>query len=150
MIDQADAVVIGGGAFGASATYHLAALGQRVAVVDRFDLASQTSPRAAGQTQQIRYDQVTTRMAIRSVEKILSFEAETGQPLTYHQSGAIKLARTPVYAEQVEDEVAKGRSRGDRDRTHRPGRGAPPRSLRQPGAGAEDLVVRYRPVPGTG
>ncbi len=112
MIDQADAVVIGGGAFGASAVYHLAALGQKVAVVDRFDLASQTSPRAAGQTQQIRYDQVTTRMAIRSVEKILGFEAETGQPLNYHQSGAIKLARTPAYAEQVEDEVAKGRSRG--------------------------------------
>lgn len=112
MIDQADAVVVGSGAFGASVGYHLAALGRRPVIVDRYPLASQTSPRAAGQTQQIRYDQVTSRMAIRSVEQIVGFEAEVGQPLAYHQSGAIKIARTDEYAEQVREEVRRGQTRG--------------------------------------
>ncbi len=112
MIDDADVVVIGAGAFGASAAYHLARLGQRVALVDRFEVASQTSPRAAGQTQQIRYDHVTTQMAMRSVDKLLNFEAETGEPLECHQVGALKIARTPEYAEQVREEVRRGRQRG--------------------------------------
>jgi glycine/D-amino acid oxidase-like deaminating enzyme len=112
VIDQADAVVVGSGAFGASVGYHLAALGWKPAIVDRYPLASQTTPRAAGQTQQIRYDHVTSRMAIRSVQQILGFTAATGQPLEFHQSGAIKLARTPEYAEQVRDEVRRGRARG--------------------------------------
>jgi glycine/D-amino acid oxidase-like deaminating enzyme len=112
VIDQADAVVIGSGAFGASVGYHLAALGWHPAIIDRYAIGSQTSPRAAGQTQQIRYDRVTSRMAIRSVEKLLGFEAETGLPLAYHQSGAIKIARTPEYAEQVRDEVLRGQREG--------------------------------------
>ena len=48
MIDSADVVVIGSGAFGASVAYHLARRGARVAVLERAGLASQTSPRAAG------------------------------------------------------------------------------------------------------
>ena len=43
MIASADVVVIGSGAFGASAAYHLAR-GLRVAVLERSALASQTPP----------------------------------------------------------------------------------------------------------
>lgn len=54
MIATASVVVIGSGAFGASLVYHLAAMGERdVALLDRYEIASQTSPRAAGLTQQI-------------------------------------------------------------------------------------------------
>lgn len=112
MTKVSDAVVIGSGAFGASVAYHLARLGQRVTLVDRYDVCSQTSPNAAGQTQQIRYDQVTTRMAMRSVEQLLNFTAETGEPLTCHQVGALKIARTPEYAEQVREEVRRGQENG--------------------------------------
>ena len=49
VISEADAVVVGAGALGLSTAFHLARLGvRRVALVDRFALASQTSPRAAG------------------------------------------------------------------------------------------------------
>jgi glycine/D-amino acid oxidase-like deaminating enzyme len=112
MRSDADVVVIGSGAFGASVAYHLATRGRRVIIVDRFSAASQTSPRAAGQTQKVRYDPVTSRMAMRSVDMLLGFEAETGEPLAVHQVGALKFARTPTYAAQVRDEVDRGRSLG--------------------------------------
>src|SRR5689334_13852239 len=103
MLQQADAVVIGAGAFGASIAFHLAQRGQRVALLDKAEIASQTSPRAAGLTQQIRPEPVMTQLAARSVEKIVRFREETGEPLLSHQSGSIKLARTPEYAEQIHD-----------------------------------------------
>jgi glycine/D-amino acid oxidase-like deaminating enzyme len=112
MIQEAEAVVIGAGAFGASTAYHLARRGKRVALLDKFDVASQTSPRAAGLTQQIRASTLMTQLAMRSVRKIAGFGAETGQELVCHQSGSIKLARTPEYAAQIEDEVRRGRALG--------------------------------------
>jgi glycine/D-amino acid oxidase-like deaminating enzyme len=46
---EADAVVIGAGAFGICIAYHLARQGRRnIVLIDRHGLASQTPPRAAG------------------------------------------------------------------------------------------------------
>ncbi len=112
MIHEADAVVIGAGALGASAAYHLAQQGKRVALLDRHAIASQTSPRAAGLTQQIRSDELSTRLAMRAVQQIERFAEETGQPLEFHQSGSIKLARTHEYAEQIQEEVRRGQAMG--------------------------------------
>jgi 4-methylaminobutanoate oxidase (formaldehyde-forming) len=112
LIHAADAVVIGAGAFGASLAFHLARRGQRVVVLERHAIASQTSPRAAGLTQQIRSDAVMTDLAMRSVAKIEQFEADTGEPLPFHQSGSLKLARTPEFANQIQDEVARGQAIG--------------------------------------
>jgi glycine/D-amino acid oxidase-like deaminating enzyme len=112
MIHEADAVVIGAGAFGASIAYHLAKRGRRVALLERYAVASQTSPRAAGLTQQIRSDPVMTSLAMRSVAKIEHFTDDTGEPLTFHQSGSIKLARTARFAEQIREEVEQGQAVG--------------------------------------
>src|SRR5262245_41204189 len=66
-------------------------MGQRgVALLDRFEIASQTSPRAAGLTQQIRPTEEMTRLAMLAVEKITRFAEETGEPMVYHQSGSVK------------------------------------------------------------
>src|SRR5437879_2235781 len=65
-LDAADVVVVGSGAFGASAAYHLARLGAHVAVLERAGLASQTSPRAAGLTSQVRARPALTRLARRA------------------------------------------------------------------------------------
>ena len=51
---RVDAVVIGSGALGASTAFHLASSGLSVALLDKADLASQTSPRAAGLSGQLR------------------------------------------------------------------------------------------------
>ena len=112
MIDAADAVVIGSGAFGASVAYHLARHGLLVAVLDRSRLASQTSPRAAGLTSQVRATPALTAIARRAVVKLASFTDETGQPLRFSQSGALKIARNERDAAQLGREVARGREVG--------------------------------------
>ena len=112
MIDSADTVVVGSGAFGASAAYHLARHGVRVALLERSGLASQTSPRAAGLTSQVRATPALTAIARRAVVKLAAFTDETGQPLRFTQSGALKIARTDRDAEQLEREVARGAAVG--------------------------------------
>jgi glycine/D-amino acid oxidase-like deaminating enzyme len=112
VIHEADAVVIGAGAFGASIAFHLTRRGRRTVLLERHAIASQTSPRAAGLTQQIRTDAVMTRLATRSVVKIEQFAEDTGEQLVFHQSGSLKAARTPEYARQIIDEVERGQAAG--------------------------------------
>src|SRR5881409_260309 len=112
MIASADVVVVGSGAFGASVAYHLAWRGVRVAVLERSGLASQTSPLAAGLSSQVRATPQLTKLAQRAVAKLAAFTEETGQPLRFTQSGALKIARTDRDAEQLAREVARGRTAG--------------------------------------
>ena len=111
-IASADVVVVGSGAFGASAAYHLARRGARVVVLDRASLASQTSPRAAGLSSQVRATPALTKLAQRAVAKLATFTDDTGQPLRFTQSGALKIARTERDAEQLAREVARGAAAG--------------------------------------
>src|SRR5258706_5632385 len=112
MITSADVVVVGSGAFGASVAFHLAQRGARVVVLERAALAAQTSPRAAGLSSQVRATPALTRLAQRAVTKLAAFTDETGQPLRFTQSGALKIARTERDAEQLAREVARGTAAG--------------------------------------
>jgi glycine/D-amino acid oxidase-like deaminating enzyme len=106
MIDRADVVVIGAGAFGLSVAYHLAALGAgRVALLDRFQPGSQTSPRAAGLFKLVQADETRTRLKQLSIHKVTHFAEETGVPLPVVQSGSLLLARTPEHAALIEREA---------------------------------------------
>src|SRR5260370_30713165 len=94
LISEAEVVIIGSGAFGASTACPLAALGrQGIVLIDAHEIASQTSPRAAGLTKQVRPHADVSRLAMLSVDKLLRFTEETGQPLTYVQSGSVNIAR---------------------------------------------------------
>jgi glycine/D-amino acid oxidase-like deaminating enzyme len=105
-ITQADAVVIGAGAFGLSAGYQLAAHGAgRVVVLDRFAPGSQTSPRAAGLYKLIQADETLTRLAQSSIEVIRGFSEATGVPLSFVQSGSVLAARTAEHAALIDDEA---------------------------------------------
>ncbi|MDF3042356.1 MAG: putative dehydrogenase protein, partial [Thermomicrobiales bacterium] len=105
-ITQADAVVIGAGAFGLSAAYQLAAHGAgRVVVLDRFTPGSQTSPRAAGLYKLIQADETRTRLAQSSIEVIRGFSEATGIPLPFVQSGSVLAARTAEHAALIDKEA---------------------------------------------
>jgi glycine/D-amino acid oxidase-like deaminating enzyme len=113
MKTTAEAVVIGAGSFGTSLAYHLSTQGLNdVVLLDRFDVGGQTSPRAAGLTQQIRRERETTLLAKLSVEKFVRFTAETDIPLEFHQSGSVKMARDEAGVAQVEWEIRAGREVG--------------------------------------
>ncbi len=112
MIQEADAVVIGSGSLGSSTAFYLSKLGRRVALVEKYDLTSQTSPRAAGMAMQIQIDDVLAEIAIGSIKKLLAFKDETGEDLTVHESGSIKYARTPQDVELVHAEVTRGKQLG--------------------------------------
>src|ERR1044071_8843302 len=113
MLQTAEAVVIGSGALGSSVAFHLAKAGiAPVALLDQHEMASQTSPRAAGLTSQIRQSELMTRLATLAVEKIRNFTPETGEALIYFQSGSLRIARTPEHERQLQDDVERGRKLG--------------------------------------
>jgi glycine/D-amino acid oxidase-like deaminating enzyme len=106
-------VIIGSGAFGASTAYHLAALGrQGVVLVEAHDIASQTTPRAAGLIKLIRPHPDVSRLAILSVDKLLRFTEETGEPLTVVRSGSVSIARGEGDEAVVRAELAAGQALG--------------------------------------
>ncbi len=109
---RVDAVVIGAGALGASTAYHLVKAGMSVALLDKAELASQTSPRAAGLSGQLRSDEAMTRIAARGISKIETFAADTGEPLVFFQPGSLKIARRPEHEAQLHEEVARGKRLG--------------------------------------
>lgn len=113
MVSRAEAVAIGAGSFGSSLAYHLAKQGLKdVVLIDRFGVGGQTSPNAAGLTQQIRREPETTQLAKLSVEKIVNFTNETDIPLEFHQSGSVKMARNAAGVAQVEWELRNGKALG--------------------------------------
>jgi glycine/D-amino acid oxidase-like deaminating enzyme len=98
---SSDVIVIGAGAFGSSLAFHLATKGKRVTLLDRYAVASQTSPRAAGLFKQVQSTATRTRLAMLSVQKLLNFETETGIACPAVCSGSLMLARRHGHAEYV-------------------------------------------------
>ncbi|HEV2439898.1 MAG TPA: FAD-binding oxidoreductase [bacterium] len=113
MIDRADVVVIGSGGLGAATAFYLAASGRRgVVVIDKHDIASQTSPRAAGFVSCARKSDVMIALVKRASEHLRQFTEETGQPLDWVHSGSLKIARRPQDAPVIAADLARGRRMG--------------------------------------
>ncbi len=113
MIDRADVVVIGSGGLGAATAFYLVQRGaQHVAVVDKHDLASQTSPRAAGMVSHARSSDLMVQLVMLASKNIKRFTKDTGQPLEWTQSGSLKVARRPQDVKVIESEIARGRRLG--------------------------------------
>lgn len=113
MVDQADVVVIGSGGLGAATAFYLVQRGaQRIAVVDKYDIGSQTSPRAAGMVSYVRTSDLMIELVKLAGRNLRRFTQDTGQPLDWKCSGSLKVARRPQDAEVIEGDVARGRRLG--------------------------------------
>lgn len=114
MISQADVTVIGSGGLGAATAYYLSKRnkGLRVALVDKHDIGSQTSPRAAGMVSCVRKGDLMISLIKDACRKIEAFTEETGQPLEWVHSGSLKIARRPQDAGVIQADFERGRRMG--------------------------------------
>ncbi|MCX5330124.1 FAD-binding oxidoreductase [Streptomyces sp. NBC_00140] len=96
MRTQANAVVIGGGVMGASIAYHLAAAGVRdVVLVERDELASGSTSKAAGGVRAQFSDALNVQLGARSLEAFGRFREEIGHDIGLHRVGYLFLLSTP-------------------------------------------------------
>jgi glycine/D-amino acid oxidase-like deaminating enzyme len=113
MISKADTIVIGSGGLGAATAYYLSKRkGLSVVLIDKHDIGSQTSPRAAGMASCARKSDLMTILIKDACRKIEAFTEETGQPLDWVHSGSLKIARRPQDAEVLKEDFERGRRIG--------------------------------------
>jgi glycine/D-amino acid oxidase-like deaminating enzyme len=113
MIDRADVVVVGSGGLGAATAYYLARRGGlRVALLDKHDIGSQTSPRAAGMVSCARKGDLMIELIKDACRKIERFTEETGQKLDWVHSGSLKIARRPQDADVLAADLERGKRMG--------------------------------------
>jgi len=113
MISKADAIVVGSGGLGSASAYYLSKRkGLSVALIDKHEIASQTSPRAAGLVSCARKSDLMIGLVKDASRKIEAFREETGQPLDWVHSGSLKIARRPQDAELIDADCERGRRMG--------------------------------------
>ncbi|WP_406334595.1 NAD(P)/FAD-dependent oxidoreductase [Streptomyces sp. NBC_00203] len=89
-------VVIGGGVMGTSIAYHLARAGvPDVVLVERDELASGSTSRAAGGVRAQFSDELNIQLGARSLEAFARFGEELGQDIGLHRVGYLFLLSTP-------------------------------------------------------
>lgn len=103
---EADAVVIGAGAFGFNAAYQLTNLGAgRVVLLDQFEPATQVSPRAAGLFKSVQTSALYSKISQLAMSIVRNFETETGVAMPHVNSGSLLVARTPEHAAMIDADI---------------------------------------------
>ncbi len=109
----AEAVVIGGGAMGCSALYHLAKAGITDCVLlERDQLTSGTTWHSAAQVRQLRSTRNMTRLVQYSAQLYSELEAETEQITGWYQTGSVSLATNPERLTHIRRQAALARAFG--------------------------------------
>jgi len=92
---QARVVIIGGGAAGCSAAYHLARMGWTdVLLLERNELTAGSTWHAAGNCPNFSASRDIMRMQAYSVRLYERLAEEVDYPIGYHQTGAVRLAQS--------------------------------------------------------
>ncbi|HEX4678153.1 MAG TPA: FAD-dependent oxidoreductase [Gaiellaceae bacterium] len=95
MNERARVVVIGGGIAGCSLAYHLTKLGwSDVTVIEKGELTSGSTWHAAGLCTQLNPSFNLTKLLMYSLDLYGSLEEETGQAVSLHRNGSLRLATT--------------------------------------------------------
>lgn len=85
--EHVDVVVIGGGVMGASTAFHLAEAGVSVLLVERNELASGSTSKAAGGVRANFSDELNVAMGARSLNLLADFGNRPGQEIDLHRPG---------------------------------------------------------------
>ena len=113
----ASVVVIGGGVVGLSTAYQLARSGvPDVVLVERGELGSGSTCRAAGGVRAQFSDAVNIELGHRSLKTFERFRDELGQEIDLHQVGYLFLLDRPEHVEAFESNVALQNELGVRSR----------------------------------
>lgn len=107
----ADVVVIGGGVAGLSTAMQLAARRKRVVVLERQQLGSGSTGRAAGLLGQLRGTAAATKMLMDAVEIVKELERQASKEI-FVRTGSVRIAETPERVEEIKALVAMGKSIG--------------------------------------
>src|SRR3989304_4422151 len=99
MVEQAHAVVIGGGVGGARIAYHPAELGWHdVVLVARAGLPSGSTFHSAGLMGQLRSSTTLTQMMMYGAGLYRRLTAETGVDVSWHEGGSPRPCLSPARA----------------------------------------------------
>lgn len=106
-MESAEVVIIGGGVMGTSIAFHLAEAGvRRVVLVERDELGSGSTCKAAGGVRAQFSDEVNIRLGARSLEAFTRFGERPGQEIGLHRVGYLFLLSRPEDADAFERSVA--------------------------------------------
>ena len=110
--DRAEFLVIGAGALGASAAFHLAAFGRDVVVLDAGPVGSETTSQGAGFLCSMRPTPASTRIVHHSTRFYGRFKEETGYGIDLHRTGGVRVALSKRSLEALDREAEAARRAG--------------------------------------
>jgi 4-methylaminobutanoate oxidase (formaldehyde-forming) len=112
-VEQARAVIIGGGVGGTSIAYHLTELGWKdVVLVDRAELTSGSTFHSAGLVGQLRSTTTLTRMMMYGTSLYRRLQGETGVDVSWHEVGSLRLASTKERFEELQRQAGWAKTFG--------------------------------------
>jgi dimethylglycine dehydrogenase len=110
---QARVVVIGGGAVGCSALYHLTRLGwSDVVLLERDELTAGSTWHAAGNCPNFSTAWSILKLQRYSTALYGRLAQETGYEINYHQTGSLRLAHTADRVDEFRHVIAQARAQG--------------------------------------
>lgn len=115
MKEKAQAVVIGGGVFGASVAYHLVQRGMRdIVLLDKGELTSGTTFHSVGLVSQFRTSPALMRVMNYTIRLFNELKKEAGDSLGWQTVGSLRLASSPERLKALQREVSRARAIGIR------------------------------------
>ena len=111
MRNQAQVVIIGGGIFGASAAYHLAAAGcTDIVLVDKGELTSGTTFHSVGLVSQFRTSPSLMKVMNYTIGLFNKLQEDAGDTLGWQTVGSLRLASSPDRLKSLQREVRRARA----------------------------------------
>jgi glycine cleavage system T protein len=113
MRDQARVVIIGGGIFGTSVAYHLAAGGcTDIILVDKGELTSGSTFHSVGLVTQFRTSPSLMKVMNYTVNLFNKLKKDAGDALGWHQVGSLRLASSKERLKALQRDVSRAKAIG--------------------------------------